>query len=168
MKAPQMIPLLIGLTLLASCNTKTSSIEGVETFTVAAGHKEGKLEYKQTPPAGGEHNPTWQNCGIYQSPIYNEYGVHSMEHGAVWITHQPDLSAEEINTLADAMKGNSHVLMSPYPDLKSKVVVSAWGKQLKLDSVSDVRLVEFIRTYAQSPDAPEPGAPCSGAYSGVQ
>lgn len=156
------------LTLLVGCNAATSDIEGVESFTVASGHKDGKLQYPQTPPAGGEHNPTWQNCGLYQSPIFNEYGVHSMEHGAVWITHSPDLTPAEISTLAEAMKGNSYVLMSPYPELKNKVVVSAWGKQLKLDTVDDKRITQFISKYAQSSEAPEPGAPCTGAYSGVQ
>ncbi|MPZ29305.1 MAG: DUF3105 domain-containing protein, partial [Micromonosporaceae bacterium] len=42
------------------------------------------------------------------------------------------------------------------------VVASAWGKQLPLDSADDPRLKEFVRTFAQGPQTPEPGAPCTG------
>ena len=34
----------------------------------------------------GEHNPVWQNCGFYNKPVRDESAVHSLEHGAVWIT----------------------------------------------------------------------------------
>ncbi|MCQ3978835.1 MAG: DUF3105 domain-containing protein, partial [Anaerolineae bacterium] len=45
-----------------------SSVEGVVTFNVPQGHQDGSLTYPQTPPAGGIHNPSWQNCGIYDQP----------------------------------------------------------------------------------------------------
>lgn len=160
--------LIAGLLSLAACN-KSSNIEGVETFKVSQGHKEGKLTYEQTPPVGGEHNPVWQNCGIYEKPLYNEYAVHALEHGAVWITYQPDLPAEDVEKLVQAAKANTYVLMSPYPDLPSKIALAAWGKLLKLDSADDKRIADFISTYAQSStNAPEPGAACSGGYAETQ
>ena len=42
-------------------------------------------------------------------------------------------------------------------------MVSAWGRQLALDGVDDLRLVQFITTYRNSPSAPEPGSACQGA-----
>jgi len=57
----------------------------------------------------------------------------------------------------------SYVLVSPYPGLPTPVVASAWGKQLRLPSAGDRRLREFANRYQESSDAPEPGAPCSGA-----
>jgi hypothetical protein len=41
-------------------------------------------------------------------------------------------------------------------------VASAWGYQVKLDSASDPRLEQFIRTFEQGPQTPEPGAACVG------
>jgi hypothetical protein len=47
--------------------------------------------------------------------------------------------------------------------LSTPVVASAWGKQLRLKSVDDPKLQEFIRAYRKGPQTPEPGAPCTGA-----
>ena len=52
-------------------------------------HTKEPVDYPQTPPVGGPHNPIWQNCGFYSKPVRNEHAVHSMEHGAVWITYSP-------------------------------------------------------------------------------
>ena len=73
------------------------------------------MEYEESPPVGGPHSGTWQNCGIYEAPINNENGVHSLEHGAVWITYDPSLPQEDIDTL-NALDDN-YMLVSPYPGL---------------------------------------------------
>jgi hypothetical protein len=120
------------------------------------------VDYAQTPPAGGEHNPVWQNCGFYEEPISDENAVHSLEHGAVWITYQPDLSEDQISTLRDLAESQTYILVSPYPGLDSPVVASAWGKQLQLESADDPALEQFISAYRQGPQTPEPGAACTG------
>jgi predicted small secreted protein len=125
-------------------------------------HTKQPVDYPQSPPVGGPHNPTWQNCGFYSKPVRNEYAVHSMEHGAVWITYSPDLPKDQVETLRDIAQSNSYVLVSPYSDLPSQVVASAWGKQLHLNSADDPRLEQFVSAYQQGPQNPEPGAPCSG------
>ncbi len=132
---------------------------GIEDY--AANHVEGELLYEQIPPVGGPHNNIWQNCGYYNQPIYNWHGVHSMEHGAVWITYDPDLPQDDIDKLHD-LANQSYVLVSPYPGIDSPVVASVWGKQLKLDGADDSRLDAFIREYRINPDnTPEPGALCT-------
>jgi hypothetical protein len=37
---------------------------------------------------------------------------------------------------------------------------------VKLDSVDDERLTDFVEKYWQAPTVPEPGASCSGAING--
>jgi uncharacterized protein DUF3105 len=137
---------------------------GVQTYDVGPGgeHTEGTVDYAQSPPAGGEHNSIWQNCGFYEEPIRSETAVHSLEHGAVWITYSPDLPQNEIARLRDLAQSNDYVLVSPYPDLDSPVVASAWGKQLNLESAEDPDLERFIGAYSQGPQTPEPGAACTG------
>jgi hypothetical protein len=78
-------------------------------------HDVRNIDYAQTPPAGGPHNPVWQNCGFYDEPVRDENAVHSLEHGAVWITYQPDLPQEQIGKLRDLAQSNRFVLISPYP-----------------------------------------------------
>ncbi len=132
---------------------------GVEDY--AANHVDGEVLYEQIPPVGGPHNTVWQTCGYYPEPIYNWHGVHSLEHGAVWITYDPELPDQAVEKLKD-LANQSYVLVSPYPGIDAPVVASVWGKQLKLDGVDDDRLEPFIREYRRNPgNTPEPGALCS-------
>lgn len=125
-------------------------------------HAQGRVEYTVSPPVGGDHNARWQNCqgDVYTEQIPNEHAVHSMEHGAVWITYRPDLSADEIQQLAQRVRGKDYMLMSPYPGLDKPISLQAWGYQLKVVSVDDSAIDEFIRQYRMSASI-EPGAPCS-------
>ncbi len=88
--------------------------------------------------------------------------VHSLEHGAVWITYRPDLLPDQVTRIRQIAKGQAYVLASPYPDLPAPVVVSAWERQLRLDSAEDARLDQFILVFKQGPTTPERGAPCGG------
>ena len=139
-----------------------AKIEGVQTFENETSHVEGTVDYPQTPPAGGPHNQVWLNCGIYDQPVPNENAVHSMEHGAVWITYDANaLSADELSTLK-AQLPSTYVVLSPYEGLDSPVVLSNWNHQLTLDSVDDERIADFFEEYWRSQDVPEPNALCSG------
>ena len=137
---------------------------GVENINVGppGRHTESPVKYAQTPPAGGKHNPVWQNCGFYSKPVPNETSVHSLEHGAVWITYKPNLPKDQINEIKNMADNKTYILASPYKGLPSPVVASAWGKQLRLDSADDSRLQQFIRNYRQGKQTPEPGAACTG------
>lgn len=145
----------------------TIEIEGLETFeNIEAVHVQTAVDYTMTPPAGGPHNPTWLNCGIYEEEVPAEYAVHSLEHGAVWVTYDPELvTGDDLTALRDAMP-STYMILSPFPGLDAPVVASAWGVQVALDGVDDPRLREFIIKYRESPDAPEPGALCSQALDG--
>ena len=112
--------------------------------------------------------PIWQNCGFYSTPVRDETAVHSMKHGAVWIAYRPGLAAGQLDRLRRLASNQTHVLVSPYPDLPTPVVASAWGKQLRLDSTQDPRLERFVRVFQQGPQTPEAGAPCKGGSSKAQ
>lgn len=142
--------------------TQSVPLTGLQQFTVAQGHKEGDLTYEQIPPVGGVHNSAWQNCGVYNEPIRSENAVHSLEHGAIWITYDPTLPAAELEKLKALTKQSGYRLLSPFPGLTSSIVASAWGYQIKLQSADDPRLTSFIKKYEQNPAGPEPGAPCTG------
>lgn len=127
---------------------------------------EESVDYAQHPPVGGEHYPFWQNCGVYDEPVLTEAAVHSLEHGTVWITYDPSLEPGQVEQPASHHVPGSYVLVSPMEDLPTPIVASAWGAQIQLEEASDERIGDFLREYEQSPAAPEPGAPCSGAYDG--
>lgn len=143
-----------------------AEIEGVETFENASEHVEGVVDYEQTPPAGGQHNPAWLNCGIYEEPVPNENAVHSLEHGAIWVTYDPEaLSDEALETLKGQLPG-TYVILSPFDGLPSPIVLSGWNSQLQVEEADDPRIAEFFEEYWQSQNVPEPGALCTGAIDG--
>ncbi|WP_043442453.1 DUF3105 domain-containing protein [Arthrobacter sp. L77] len=141
-------------------------IEGVQEYPdVTFEHVDGPVEYEQSPPVGGDHDPIWTNCGVYTEPLPNENSVHSLEHGAVWIAYNPDIGQAGIDTLTELVGERSYVLLSPYPGLESPVAASAWGIQLEVDSADDPRLATFLTKYIQGEQTREPGAACSGGIT---
>lgn len=137
-------------------------IEGVERIPSIGGVHQETVNYLRIPPAGGPHAPTWQNCGVYLEPVRDEAAVHSLEHGAIWITYRPDLPDAEVERLRELTWQSSSRLLNPYPDLPSPIVVTAWDHQLQLESADDERLAQFIRQYERASSAPEPQGYCSG------
>ena len=140
-------------------------IEGlvVETEELAKTHKEGPLDYDRVPPVGGDHNPRWLACDVYDEPVPNEVAVHSLEHGAVWFAYDPELPESEVRRLGRlADRNQEYVLVSPVRGLDARVVAVAWGASLEASSADDPRLGQFLDAYAGGAQGGEPGAPCRG------
>jgi hypothetical protein len=155
---------VVGFTVYNDVSNRPT-LDAVKTYTVTRDHTTDPVTYEQTPPVGGDHAPTWLNCGVYAEPVPNELAVHALEHGAVWVTYDPDLPADQVRSLADAIP-DTYMVLSPYDGLPAPVVASAWGTQLVLTGAADPRLEEFIKTYRQGPQTPEPGAACTGGSAG--
>ncbi|MEU5883966.1 DUF3105 domain-containing protein [Spirillospora sp. NPDC047279] len=142
-----------------------ASLDGlVQKDDLGRDHVTTSVQY-DSPPMGGNHDPVWQNCDgrVYEQPLRNENAVHSLEHGAVWITYKPDLDKGQVDRLKKKVDGTDYTMMSPFPGLDSPIVLSAWGKQLKLQDASDARVDAFLKAYVKGPQTPEPGAACNGA-----
>ena len=140
--------------------------EGTQTYTgLTRNHVDTPVDYPQTPPVGGNHNPVWQNCQYYDTSVPNERAVHSLEHGAVWITYSPDTSQADRDVLKAIADQGDHILVSQYDGLPSPIVATAWGKQLLLQSVSDPRLQQFVDVFQSGPQTPEPGVTCRDSTS---
>jgi uncharacterized protein DUF3105 len=152
----------------------SSSHNGSAARALGHNHVPGPVTYSVVPPVGGDHNATWMNCGIYGKPVPNEYAVHNLEHGAVWITYQPSLPNSEVaalrafaerqSSLSPAgQRGSRYIDLTPYPGLPAPVVVSSWGFQLRLTSPTDPRLQEFVSKFRASKIyTPEYGGECTG------
>lgn len=123
------------------------------------GHVDYRPDYEQQPPAYGEHNAAWWNCGTYEEPVPDHHAVHSLEHGAIWLTYQPELPEGELETLR-ALADQPDMLLSPYPGQESPVIATAWGRQLFLDEADDSAITDFIRDYMNDPGVPEPNGIC--------
>ena len=160
---------LIAVGFIASMGEQSDLQARVRQVAVASrNHVQGTVPYPETPPAGGDHDPAWQNCGYYPQPILPESGVHTLEHGAVWITYQPDLPARQVDSLRQLAAAQTFVLVSPFEGLPAPVVATAWARQLQLESADDSALGAFIREFRQGPTTPEPSAPCTGGIGTAQ
>jgi hypothetical protein len=169
------VVLIMALAACGGGNTNSSAavidedeqaeVDGVTVVAVdRATHVSGTVDYPTAPPAGGDHAGAWQNCGFYTVEVTPELAVHSLEHGAVWITYRNDVddaTREGIEALAEQ---HAYVLAAPYPANPAPVVLTAWGRQVGIDSLDDPVVALFLDTYLEDgPTTPEPGAACSGA-----
>lgn len=152
----------------------STDIEGVVTEEYEAGahvlpHE--RVAYDQTPPFGGPHDGYWAACNgiVYPEPVRNENMVHSLEHGAVWIAYDPErIQGEDLEQLKLRVEGKPFTMMSPYPGLDSPISLQAWGRQLKVDSVTDERIDQFIAALRRNPNTyPEIGASCDALGPGM-
>ncbi|GIF75737.1 DUF3105 domain-containing protein [Asanoa siamensis] len=152
---------------------KAENISGISDFRTSdpklydtRSHKSGTIQYAQMPPVAGDHNVSWQNCmgNVYDAQIANENAVHSLEHGAVWVTYRPDLPKDQVDALAGKVEGQEFTMMSPFPGLDKAISLQAWGYQLKVDNASDSRIDEFIRALRVNASQ-EPGVGCSGGVT---
>jgi len=137
--------------------------EGTEQVAVAAPeHVDGDLHEDGEVPAGGPHDEIWQNCGFYDTEVRSENAVHSLEHGAVWITYEPGVAEDQLRQLRGFTRGPDKVLVSPIAGQDSPIIVTAWANQLELSDADDARLAQFVNEFEGSLDAPEPGGRCNG------
>lgn len=146
----------------------SDNIDGVVKMDYPAGlHVQAgqRVAYDQTPAFGGPHDAVWATCTgtVYPNAIRTENAVHSLEHGAVWVTYNPDtISSDQIETLEGKVDGESYMLMSPYPGQESPVALQSWGHQLNVDSADDERIGQFIAALRINKNThPEVGASCS-------
>ena len=151
-----------------------ASKNGPANQALGHNHVPGPVIYSVTPPVGGDHNATWLNCGVYTKPVPNEYAVHNLEHGAIWITYQPSLPQSEVSELKSFVErqsvlsaaqgpGSRYMDLTPYPGLPTPIVVSSWGFQLRLTSPTDPRLQQFVDKFRASQQyTPEYGGECTG------
>ena len=137
----------------------TYRVEGQHT------HYPNNIKYDASPPIGGDHNPYWADCSgtVYTHQIANENAVHMLEHGAIWITYNPNTATkEDIAELTKDVQGVNFMAMSPYAGLKTPISIQAWGYQLFVQKASDPRIQQFIQTLKLNKETtPEYGASCS-------
>ncbi|WP_069169757.1 DUF3105 domain-containing protein [Streptomyces griseus] len=147
---------------------RTSPVTGERSWDkLTQNHVEKAVTYPMSPPVGGDHHPVWMNCDadVYTKEIPNENAVHSLEHGAVWVTYNDKAKEADVKALSERVSRTPYSLMSPLAGQDDPLMLSAWGKQVTVDSASDPRVAQFFTKYVQGPQTPEPGAACSGGVA---
>ncbi|MEU3945116.1 DUF3105 domain-containing protein [Streptomyces sp. NPDC029526] len=140
--------------------------DGVKTWegTLGRNHVTQAVDYPVRPPVGGDHNPVWMNCNgdVYDQEIRDTNAVHSLEHGAVWVTYNATADDAEVKALAAKVRKTPYTLMSPVDDQKDPIMLSAWGHQRTVTGADDPAVDAFFEKFVQGAQTPEPGAACTG------
>ncbi|WP_030291588.1 DUF3105 domain-containing protein [Streptomyces katrae] len=145
-------------------------VNGEQTWdakSLGRNHVDTPVKYPVNPPVGGDHSPRWMNCNgdVYKNPVPEVNAVHSLEHGAVWVTYNEKAAKGDVDRLAGTVAKTPYTLMSPVKEQAGTIMLSAWGKQLTVDKADDPRVAQFFTKYVQGPQTPEPGAACTSGLA---
>jgi hypothetical protein len=151
----------VGASTPATADTPASYVDYKAAIHITA---DQRVAYNRYPPVGGPHDGTWANCNgiVYATAVRSENMVHTLEHGAVWITYNPEtITPDDLATLTALVQDQPFTTLTPYPGLDSNISLQAWAHQLKVDTASDERVKQFITALRQNRWVyPETGATC--------
>jgi hypothetical protein len=105
------------------------------------------VAYNSDPPTSGPHLPYIAPWGVHTRPIPLELQVHNLEDGGVVV--QYNCTCPEI---VDKLRGivgkyDKHVILAPYPGMKSRIALTAWTRLDRFEELDEKRVVRFIEAY---------------------
>jgi len=110
---------------------------------------EPHVPYNSDPPTSGPHLPYIAPWGIHTEPIPRELQVHNLEDGGVVVQYRcttpcPDLAAKLTEIVR---RYETQVILAPYPDMRTRIALTAWTRLDGFDDFDEARIVRFIRAY---------------------
>jgi hypothetical protein len=105
------------------------------------------VAYSTEPPTSGPHLPYVAPWGVHTSPVLKELQVHNLEDGGVLVQYScdcPDL-VEKLRSIV--ARHDRHVILAPYPGMKSKIALTAWQRIDQFDEFDERRITRFIDAY---------------------
>jgi hypothetical protein len=106
------------------------------------------LPYNSNPPTSGPHVPYLAKWGIHTIPIPPEVQVHNLEDGGVLMQYNcPDGCEDLVERMKDIAKRYDRILLAPYPLMKARIALTAWGRILTLEDLDEQHIVRFIESH---------------------
>jgi len=141
------------LPVCASCDL-TCALEYVPSESRT--HVDGGVDYPDTPPASGDHDPCWATWGVHEEPVDDENWVHNLEHGGVvFLYNCPEGCPDEVVSLvnfATSLPENTWIV-TPYSALSTQYAVVAWNYRTTSDCFDLDAWASFYDFFADN--APE-------------
>jgi hypothetical protein len=109
----------------------------------------GLVSYNSTPPTSGPHLGDLARWGVHDEPIPNELQVHNLEDGGIMVQYNcPDGCSDLVSQLEEIV-GEYHegVILAPYPDMGSRIALTAWQRIDQFEQFDEERITRFIRAY---------------------
>lgn len=119
------------------------------------GHQHLQMEtdphdpYNSDPPTSGPHLPYIAPWGIHTEPVSKELQIHNLEDGGVMVQYScPSGCPELVEKLkAIVSRHPEHVILAPYPGMKTRIALTAWRRIDAFDDLDEARVSRFINTY---------------------
>ena len=105
------------------------------------------VAYNSDPPTSGPHLPYIAPWGVHTRPIPLELQVHNLEDGGVVVQYNcacPEI-VDKLRTIVG--KYDKHVILAPYPGMKSRIALTAWTRLDRFEDLDEKRVVRFIEAY---------------------
>ena len=118
---------------------------------------------RDEPPAGGPHCPTPLSCRIWTDAQPRCQYIHNLEHGHMVLAYNcsdgcPDI-VKQLTDFYNSLPIPRRALLTPDPNLKTKVAAMVWGYTWSGDRVDTVKLQEILNF--QDDEAPEAWLGCN-------
>ncbi|MEE3037770.1 MAG: DUF3105 domain-containing protein, partial [Bacteroidota bacterium] len=122
--------------------------------------------YTISPPSSGPHRSSWAKWGEYEY-LPPQRWLHNLEHGGIAFLYHPCAEQSVIDSLRniacsmpDDETGAFRWVLTPYPNLPSKISIVAWEWSYSKNSVDSDEIFTFIlEHYRQAPeDFPHDGS----------
>jgi len=144
------------------CNDEQEDFE-VPTYE----HVQGRQDYEEKPPVGGDHNQCWTDWGVHEKAAAAENWVHNLEHGGIAFLYNCKDGCPKERKQLEALYDEStrpFALITPYADMESRFAVVAWGHRIVTDCYDEELFLRFYDEYAHkgpegSPVPPLPRPP---------
>lgn len=109
----------------------------------------GQFTYNTYPPTSGPHLGSLARWGVHDEPIPNELQVHNLEDGGVFVQYDcPDGCPDLVSALAGIVgRYDEGVILAPYPDMETRIALTAWQRIDQFDVLDGDRIDRFIRAY---------------------
>lgn len=105
--------------------------------------------YNSNPPTSGAHLPYTAEWGVHRVPVPLALQVHNLLDGGVALQYDcPGGCPELVAKLEELAASRDHALVAPYPYQESRLVVTAWGRMLRLDGYEAEPIEAFLDAYA--------------------
>ena len=106
--------------------------------------------WNSRPPTSGPHRESITAWGIYTEPVAEWVQVHNLEDGGVILHYNcPQGCPDVVEQLTDIVErnGEDRLILHPYPNMDSRIAVTAWTRMITMEDVDVDAIQEFIDAY---------------------
>ncbi len=130
-----------------STENQARSVPSLGNRHIRVGTSEA-ITYNTDPPTSGPHYPTIVRWGVHRRPIDRGFQVHNLEDGGVLVQYNCSDCPELVRKLENIVRGYpKFVILAPYPAMKHRIALTAWGKIDTLDAFDEARITGFINAF---------------------